>query len=112
MILLFAFFAVDFATEVKPVIEKQCAACHDRAFFVRQKDKIVASLATMPPGGPLLNAKDRATLTKWVADGLPYPEAEKAMADDLALTKNLHSQIVKASEIGRASCRERVCSTV
>lgn len=97
MILLFAFFAVDFATEVKPVIEKHCAACHDRAFFVRKKDKIVSSLATMPPGGPLLNAKDKATLTQWVAEGLPYPEAQKAMADDLALTRNIHSQIFKAS---------------
>ncbi len=97
MILLFAFFAVDFVTEVKPVIEKQCAACHDRAFFVRKKDKIVSSLANMPPGGPLLNAKDKATLTQWVAEGLPYPEVQKAMADDLVLTKNIHSQIVKAS---------------
>ena len=97
MILLFAFFAVDFVTEVKPVIEKQCAACHDRAFFVRKKDKIVSSLVNMPPGGPLLNAKDKATLTQWVAEGLPYPEVQKAMADDLALTNNIHSQIVKAS---------------
>jgi formylglycine-generating enzyme required for sulfatase activity len=102
MIVLLAFFAVDFSTEVKPVIEKQCAACHDRAFFVRKKDKIVGSLATMPPGGPQLSAKDKATLTKWVAEGLSYPEPQKALNDDLALTKNLHSQILKASSKDKA----------
>jgi formylglycine-generating enzyme required for sulfatase activity len=98
MILLLAFFAVDFTTEVKPVIEKQCAACHDRAFFVRKKDKLVASLAVMPPGGPALSAKDKATITQWVAEGLSYPEPQKALNDDLALTRNLHTQIVKASK--------------
>lgn len=98
MILLFAFFAIDFATEVKPVIEKQCAACHDRAFFVRKKDAILGSLGTMPPGGPPLSAAEKATLTKWVAEGLPYPEPQKALNDDLALTRNLHAQIVKASK--------------
>ena len=98
MILLFAFFAVDFTTEVKPVLEKQCAGCHDRAFFVRKKDKVVGSLATMPPGGPELSAKDKATLTKWVAEGLAFPEEQKPLVDDLALTKNLHAQILKTSK--------------
>jgi len=97
MILLLAFFAVDFSTEVKPLIDKQCAACHDRAFFVRKKDKIVGSLTSMPPGGPQLKAKEKATLTQWVAEGLPYPEPQKALNDDLALTRKLHSQILKTS---------------
>ncbi len=102
MILLLAFFAIDFSTEVKPIIDKQCAACHDRAFFVRKKDAIVGALGTMPPGGPPLSAKEKATLTQWVADGLPYPEEKKAMADDDSLTRNLHSQILKASAKDKA----------
>lgn len=97
MILLLAFFAVDFATEVKPIVDKQCAACHDRAFFVRKKDQITGALNRMPPGGPPLSAKEKATLTQWVADGLPYPETKKALSDDLELTRNLRTQIVKAS---------------
>ena len=98
MILLFAFFAIDFATEVKPIIQKQCSACHDRAFFIRKKDKIVGALNRMPPGGPPLSAKDKAILTKWVAEGLPYPETQKALNDNLDLTKNLHGQILKTSK--------------
>jgi formylglycine-generating enzyme required for sulfatase activity len=97
MILLLALFAVDFQTEVKPILDKQCNACHDRAFYLRKKDKIVGSLAIMPPGGPGLNARDKATIGKWVAEGLEYPEVKKGLEDDLSLTRNLHGQIVKAS---------------
>jgi len=70
MILLLALFAVDFQTEVKPILDKQCNACHDRAFYLRKKDKIVGSRAIMPPGGPGLNDRDKATIGKWVAEGL------------------------------------------
>ncbi len=97
MILLFAFFAIDFNAEIKPILDKQCAACHDRAFFVRKKDNIVASLKFMPPGGPPLGEKDQKAIAQWVAEGLSYPEVPKALKDDLALTRNLHGQIVKAS---------------
>ena len=102
---LLAFFAVDFSTQVKPVLDQKCVACHDRAFYLRKKDKLVATInlpATaknaMPPGGPQLSAKDRATLTAWVAEGMVFPVASKALADDLGLTKILHAQILKVSK--------------
>ena len=102
---LLAFFAVDFSTQVKPVLDQKCAACHDRAFYLRKKDKLVAAISlpstaknAMPPGGPQLSVKDRATLTAWVKEGMAFPVASKALADDLGLTRILHAQILKASK--------------
>jgi formylglycine-generating enzyme required for sulfatase activity len=95
MILLLAFLAVDFNSQVKPILDSQCAACHDRAFFQRKKDRVIASLNFMPPGGPPLSAAAKATLTNWVNEGMFYPETRKALEDDLELTRILHRQITR-----------------
>ncbi|WP_031495299.1 formylglycine-generating enzyme family protein [Bryobacter aggregatus] len=104
---LLALLAVDFKTDVKPILDQKCAACHDRAFFLRQKAKIVEVIhlpltekrVMPPPDETPLNAKEKATLAAWVAEGLDYPDTVKPLQDDFALTKTLHSQIVKRDTI-------------
>jgi formylglycine-generating enzyme required for sulfatase activity len=101
-LLLLAALAIDFNGQVKPVLEQRCNQCHDAAFYKRNKDTMAMRVnlpadnkMAMPPGGARLTEAQKAALAAWVAEGAVYPEAPKAMADDLALTRRLRAEFLK-----------------
>ncbi len=100
--LLLAFFAVDFDSQIKPVLEQRCDACHDRAFYFRHKETLVASLKypvgdrrAMPPAGPRLAQAEQDRIAAWIAEGMNWPVAAKPMEDNLELTRALRARILK-----------------
>jgi formylglycine-generating enzyme required for sulfatase activity len=105
-LLYLAFLAVDFNSQVKPVLEARCMSCHDRAFMLRHKDTHMTRISlpptdkrAMPPAGGPLSAAERKVISDWVAEGVPWPQPPGTpLADDLALTRLLRAQIVKASK--------------
>ncbi|MDX2270150.1 MAG: SUMF1/EgtB/PvdO family nonheme iron enzyme [Bryobacter sp.] len=99
---LLAFLAIDFESQVKPVLEQRCGTCHDRAFYFRHKDGIVASMqlaagakGAMPPAGPRVPMAEIDLLAAWITEGMSWPVAKQAYQDDLELTRVLRGRIQK-----------------
>jgi formylglycine-generating enzyme required for sulfatase activity len=119
--------AVDFATGVKPVVEKYCLSCHNpqrnyAGLRVDTKDALFAGKSvvpgnpdastfyttmkagTMPPAGPKPSPAEIETIRQWIAEGAPWPEgvrvgaAPPEMADDRKLVTALRRKIVVATK--------------
>ncbi len=91
--------SVDFATEIKPLLDQRCIACHGEKIHLSglrfdDKDsaarvivpgkpaesKILAKVkgesgGVMPPAGPKLTADQIAKLTKWIEEGAVWPSS-------------------------------------
>ncbi|MBM3734946.1 MAG: formylglycine-generating enzyme family protein [Acidobacteria bacterium] len=100
MVLLFALAAVDFQTQVRPVLESACLSCHgpekaygglrvdsaraiaksvvagdaDRSPLLRRALLAPNQTGAMPPGGPQLKPDQIAVLRAWIQDGARWPE--------------------------------------
>lgn len=114
-LLYLALLAVDFDSQVKPLLEKRCNECHDRAFYLRQKDFLVKAMQypagderAMPPEGPRVPKAEQDLIAAWIAEGMKWPVAAKAMNDDLELTKAIRAQIVKQGESPLKAYTEKV----
>jgi hypothetical protein len=94
--------AIDFETDVRPILEARCVECHaygrskggfsleTRAAMLKHVEAVVpgdpnGSLllalvrgddpdVVMPPKGPALEAAQIATLTRWIEEGAAWPE--------------------------------------
>ena len=91
--------AIDFTTQVKPVLEAKCVVCHNRttlAFFSLESRKLAFAVPTrivpghpeksllivngtlnhaktMPPVGDRLTEDEKRILTAWVKQGAAWP---------------------------------------
>jgi formylglycine-generating enzyme required for sulfatase activity len=124
MWLLFALLAaVDFNTQVKPILMKECATCHGAersAGGVRLKDTVTpgkpessmlyrtmelpqGNPKAMPPGKQLPKAQ-RDLIRQWIVEGAVWPESATLSAptaapkDEQATVRQLHARIVAASK--------------
>ncbi len=103
MLLLLAMAAVDFDTQVKPLLESACLSCHgparvygdlrvdsaeairkvlvpgdpDKSALVRRAAIPPEQTGSMPPGGPALKPAQIAMLRAWVAEGANWPAGAK-----------------------------------
>jgi formylglycine-generating enzyme required for sulfatase activity len=98
--------AVDFDSQVKPVLDKQCGACHDRAFYFRHKSGLVPSMklaagekGAMPPAGARVPAAEIDLIARWIDEGMHWPEPKRDINDDLELTKLLRARIAKTPPV-------------
>ena len=86
--------AVDFATDVHPILASRCLGCHSgatpqggfslatREGALKSKGEIVARVRgeaglPMPPTGKSLDEKQIAILEAWVREDLPWTEVAK-----------------------------------
>ena len=112
---------IDFVKDVQPIFEAKCLACHgakkqESAFRLDHK---ASALRGGDIGQAIVPGKSGASpLIRYVAgvdpDFTMPPEGERLSAEQVAILRAWIDQGAEwpASEIGRASCRERVCYAV
>ncbi len=125
LILALALATVDFAKEVRPILEKACLQCHNaqKSFGNVRLDSreemlksrsggpvltpgqplksslyTSADKGTMPPTAPKLSAAEISVLRKWIEEGAAWSEGPAHLQDDAALSARMHKRIAAASK--------------
>ena len=115
--------AVGFTSDVQPILEKHCLACHgpgrsaggysvhnaasalkavepgkpDGSKLIRVIELPPSARGSMPPGGPQLSSEQRKVLRQWVAEGAKWPDGVVLRGAGAAQSSKLNEQqIVEA----------------
>jgi formylglycine-generating enzyme required for sulfatase activity/mono/diheme cytochrome c family protein len=120
--------AVDFQTQIAPILQQNCLACHgaakaaaglhfeskgalleghsvvsgkpDDSPFLKSLETPVGQPGAMPPGGPQLSKEQLALIRAWIAEGANWPEGVTLSANDASASANRLAQS-KAARIAK-----------